>query len=415
MPAAPEKYQWLSRSVIQVAGCVTVIAAAVPARARSAFGADIEPLTIEETPAEPWARFTTADSAVVVVEDNGFEGSRSEVLRAASTASEMGKAASIFWNVNDMVIFTCARRGKLLGSVELLDVDEGDLQDIPKSLHRLALRTNDDGSDPVAVGAAMVETFTGTGFDPEVLESGKAYRLTPPPDELRDFHPSQMWLYEDNHPDLFDALLTADPERQRAVATFAARAAVREAGLQDETGVRELLDSLDAEAPRIPSHVTALAATVGRRSTAAEFQAIEDQAYGRDSRALERTYLHQRTGALEVLRQSTHTDPASAAVTTLDGLLRVARASVDRYAAVYREDGNGRRLERVDDLASDRAAAVADAVRGLLAGEMDVTAAVSTLPPPMTEEERKMALSDHIARYERGEFREYKISRPSAP
>ncbi|MBJ7331002.1 MAG: hypothetical protein JHC95_13975 [Solirubrobacteraceae bacterium] len=337
------------------------------------------------------------------------------MLRAASQASGSGKAASIFWNVDGLVIFSCARRGQLLGSLELLDVDAGELEDIPKSLHRPALRANDDGSDPVAVGAAMVETFTGTAFGPDVLESGEAYGLTPPPDELKDFHPSQMWLYEDNHPDLIEAVLAATAERQRAVAIFAARAAAREASLEDETGVRELLHDLEAGTPRIPSAVTALAAAARRRSTTAEFQAMEDQAYGRDSRALERVYLNQRAGALEVLRQATHAEPVSAAVTSLDGLLGVVRASVDRYAAVYRQDESGRRLERVDDLASDRASAVAAVVGDLLATNLDVTAAVNALLPPMTAGEREAALRDHVARYERGDFDEYQISRPSVP
>jgi hypothetical protein len=48
----------------------------------------------------------------------------------------------------------------------------------------------------------------------------------------------------------------------------------------------------------------------------------------------------------------------------------------------------------------------------LLAGELDVDAAVAELPDPLTEEERATALREHAERYARGEFRTYQISRP---
>jgi hypothetical protein len=168
--------------VIQSAGCVTVAHLADPAKLHRAFGADTDPLPAADFPVEiddEWAWFTSSGEASVVVEDNGVQGSRGTVLGLASRASSNGKAASVFWNVNGLVIFSCARKGKLVGSIELLDVDEDELEDIPRSLHRLAMQANLEGSDPIAVAAAMVEKFTGVSFGPTILDHGAGYAITP--------------------------------------------------------------------------------------------------------------------------------------------------------------------------------------------------------------------------------------------
>lgn len=54
--------------------------------------------------------------AVVVVENNGFQGSRADVLGPASRASRASTASSFFWNVNAVTAFSAARRGEVLFS-----------------------------------------------------------------------------------------------------------------------------------------------------------------------------------------------------------------------------------------------------------------------------------------------------------
>jgi hypothetical protein len=74
---------------------------------------------------------------VVAVEFNGYQDSRAEVL---GPASRMGRATtSIFWNVNYVVQFTCARRGRTLAMTDLgLGVDADEL---PRSLRQLLSMT----------------------------------------------------------------------------------------------------------------------------------------------------------------------------------------------------------------------------------------------------------------------------------
>jgi hypothetical protein len=409
--ASPNDYRWLSTSTLEVAGCVTVVAAADELGVKKAFGADSDLLVAPEEYHGSWGRFVGSGEATVVIEDNGYQGSRSEVLRAASKASASGKAASVFWNVNDLLVFSCARRGKLLASVELLDVDEESLDGVPKSLHRLALSVNDEGADALAIGAAMVEKFTGASFGPEVLHQGTAYALTPSPDELQDFHPSQMWLYEDYFPELFAAVVAAPPGRQRAIAVFAAHVAAHEIAIEDQPAVRELLDSLERGEPHIPPAVTAADAAAARRADAAEFKAIEDRAYGRDAGQLERMYLNQESWVWRALRQATHPDPVSAAVIGLRSSLWAVALSASRYAAVYVENDTGRYLKNVEDLTVGRQTQVADLAMRLLDEAVGVDDFLGDLPTPLTQDERAAALQEHQERFDRGEFSEYQIGR----
>jgi hypothetical protein len=105
----------LSSSVLEEAGCVTVAAQDDADGVRAAFGAEDEPIPgssavfagdwVAEQQSD-WAWFTTTpgpSGAVVVVEDDEFQGSRPEVLRVLSRASAFEKAASLFCNVNGMV------------------------------------------------------------------------------------------------------------------------------------------------------------------------------------------------------------------------------------------------------------------------------------------------------------------------
>ncbi|MFI6089175.1 DUF6461 domain-containing protein [Streptomyces sp. NPDC051218] len=60
-------------------------------------------------------------SAVVVVESNGYQGSREEVLRPLS---QLGRAASAFWNVNAHSQLSLAEDGLVLSSFDMLCPNE---------------------------------------------------------------------------------------------------------------------------------------------------------------------------------------------------------------------------------------------------------------------------------------------------
>ena len=415
MTASPESYHWLSESSLEVAGCVTVVADGEAAGVRSAFGADGDPSRggFEEAVlgTDPsWAWFTRSGTAQVVIEDNGFQGSRAEILGPASRASSTGKAASVFWNVNGVVIFSCARRGKVLASAELIGLADEDLAGVPKAVRRLAALAESDATNLVGLGAAMVEAYTGIGFGPGVLSEGHRYKLTPPADELMDFYPPSYSLDEADV-EFVPAIIDADPAMQRRLATFAAVAAAREAGLEALDPVRELLANLERGSRQLPPSLTALYESLRRQGHAAEFRQMEADADGEPYSTLASGYLWQKINALVVMRQATHAQALSAAVTSLERLLTCARGSVLRRGDIFREDDSGRQCVGSEDLTLHRRQTIVGAARKLLAGELGVGAAIDALPAPLTDEQREQALRVEAEQMERGEFRTYQIWR----
>ncbi|ABW11019.1 conserved hypothetical protein [Parafrankia sp. EAN1pec] len=122
-PAArPEAaYRWVRHSPIGEAATVTVVPGADVAQVLRAFGADAaEPVSMAEM-RETWqaGRFWVAvlavEGAVLAVEDNGFQGTQAQVLRALSRRR---RAASMFWNVNAVTRLSLAEHGRIVASFE---------------------------------------------------------------------------------------------------------------------------------------------------------------------------------------------------------------------------------------------------------------------------------------------------------
>jgi hypothetical protein len=418
MPASPRDYTWLSTTHFSAAGCVTVVADADGARVRTAFGASLEPLPgsgidlLGEWPAhlEPgveWVWFTSAGPASVVVEDNNFQGSRSEVLRAASRASGVGKAASIFWNVNGLAIFTCARRGKVVSSVDLSLVDESDLEGLPRSLHKLALSCDDDDADLIGVGAAMVEKFTGVAFGPDVLLNGSAHEMTPVPSDLESFTAQAPPWGLRMYPALVAAVAALDTETQRAFGEFATTVAVKEAGIENEPGVAATVAQFGTGEPgRLDPRAEVLRAEVNRRTNLLSTQAMERESSG----GLEVVFGHQKSWALGSLRQSTNHDALSAALGAADGAVGAALCSRRERGETYTEDDKGRRLT---DSVNPAAGRGEEFVRVLT--EVATTGRArwddlgAALPAPFTEAEREAILVRDRQLEAEGAFQVYSI------
>ena len=177
-------YRWLAESALGEAGCVTVVPGAAVGPVASAFGCVPESET--QRPGDDEVHLVGSDAATTAFEDNGFQGSRPEVLRPLSRLSENGKAASLLWNVNGMVVIALAQRGKLVCEVELLGPDEAELEGMPRRLQRLLLTL--PGDDLLALGAVLVETFTGVGFGPADLETATPRPLEPVPADRVNVH-----------------------------------------------------------------------------------------------------------------------------------------------------------------------------------------------------------------------------------
>lgn len=426
VPVDPSTYAWLSSSRLEVAGCVTVVVDPEPAAVEKAFGAEPadQDLDIDQVGEDgAWAWFVHLDGATVVVEENGFQGIRDEVLRPASKASAAGKAASVFWNVNGQTWFHFARRGKQVGSIDLIGPDDKALEAIPASLRRLAslcravdndsedlaTATDEGAVDEIAIGAAMVQQFTGIAFGPEVLERGEPRRLTPPaahldtPDEHR----------ADYAPTLREGITALSPVDQRAFAAWVIVAAAAEAGMDTEPSVAAMLQQV-TDPENVPTPVPgldALAARMARESDARWMRGLEDDDLYHD---LESAYLAQQQELVYGARHVAHPDPWAAAILAADSGFRVYAGSRLERGAIYREDDRGRwyvgsepnpRGQQFLDLL-ERLVRSPRAEWGRLAGE---------LPVPLTAEQRAEAVRRDQERRDRGEFQTYQIARSEEP
>lgn len=239
-------------------GCITAVAGSTPESVASAFGADLDttlPFTSTEEASDTdlVAVVPSDPGSVVVVEASGDEGTRSGVLKRASTG---GKAASVFWNVEDLVVFACARRGKM---VCVFEVGDDDLDDVPKSLHGLARHAFSDETDLVAVGAAMVAKFTGVAVDEHHLSN--VQNGHPITSRVVDLHYPRDELITFNMPraDLVSAVQDASQQACRRVTTLATVTAIVHAKLDGDPRVRRVIDQLEAgSVPALSSEVERL-------------------------------------------------------------------------------------------------------------------------------------------------------------
>ncbi|MCX6397224.1 MAG: DUF6461 domain-containing protein [Propionibacteriales bacterium] len=316
MARTPSDYSWLTashNSPFPVAGCVTVaVGTSMPALVQAFGGDSSQEVAFPDqgdggTPAI--ASFGAGDNAAVILEVDGFEGSRPEVLKAAS---RKGKAASIFWNVNGVVVFSCARRGKVLCSFELLDdVPE----ELPRSLVSLAQTALSEGVDPVAIGAAMVEKFTGEPVSrTEVENAARGYpivqRVVGLPvtsDELTALQlPSATTV---------SAVLAASPERRRRVAEWATERVIDMATLTQDDAVRTVLDQFGSgEVPALTVQATLLVSTTDQRCMAAAIRLASD---GGPSEERDARYWGVRYWATQALLYATHPDDVTAVLGAL--------------------------------------------------------------------------------------------------
>ena len=186
-----DDYRWIHES-LDDAACVTVVVGQDRTGVLLAFNADRSaPLPIDEasdavfeadddedeSPGSGGAYVSVLEvpGAVIAVEFNGFQGSLPEVLSAAAVG---GRAASMFWNVNDDNAFTCAAAGEVLASVDMYDAEEPGSTGLPEELVPLFAAAGAEDADLHAAGLAMVEQFTGIKVMPEHLASmDLAYRI----------------------------------------------------------------------------------------------------------------------------------------------------------------------------------------------------------------------------------------------
>lgn len=313
-----ERYRWVTDGVVTSysnAGCLTIVSGMSSDDAVRAVGADpTRPVTPEERSGVDGLGYVsvagleeaTSDKAVVLIEDNGWEGSRPEVLKRLS---KKGKAAAVFWNVNGMVIFTCARRGKVLASLELPDADlDGD---VPATLRRVLERAPED-TDPVALALMLAERFSGVALQqlPAVAQPSIAYPVTE--------RVLALWASRDEllrlqmpSPAVAEAAGSASPIQRRSLAEWAALRALERADIATAPQVAGALAQFGTGGPITMGPETD---AFRRETNRWSMEAATALAVGDHRRADELRYWNSRHWAMEALAYTAAPDDLTAAL-----------------------------------------------------------------------------------------------------
>jgi hypothetical protein len=180
-PASASDYVWIDDTPLCVAGCLTVVTGMTANDVLADICGDRGEVPMSGSTArfgvarlpggsEMRVGVTAIPGGVLVVEDNGFVGAVPDVLARLSAS---GRAASMFWNVNEHNAFSFAENGQLLGFVDLFDAEDPGFADeigLPVELRDLFSAAGDEDADLHATGLAMVATFTGVQVRCEDVE-----------------------------------------------------------------------------------------------------------------------------------------------------------------------------------------------------------------------------------------------------
>ena len=243
--------------------CVTLVPGAASALVLEGFGVDF---TVEPAGDEPSVCVIEGAGFVVAVEPNGWQGTRSEVLRRVAPG---GRAASLFCNVNMNTRLTLSAAGSVLFSEEAAGQPTVDA----------AVASYFDGLDFEAEaleghpyesvgwwtsGITVMERFTGVILDgPPPAGHLRAFRVVPWLEDLptsagpvrpttdRDIYSFPDWplgeaaFGEDGLRRLVRQVGQVDDAARRRLTLWAAREGLRRAELLDDPRLSATLASFD--------------------------------------------------------------------------------------------------------------------------------------------------------------------------
>lgn len=321
------QFAWVRSSAIQEAACLTFVRASDPGRVAAAFGAVEDyagTLDFDEFCEEAFAhqdRYPVIGVRrfggwALVVEDNGHQGARPEVLRRVSARSD---AVSVCWDAQGYTRFSYARHGEVHTAFEAImpDYREGARPDALEAV-RAGLPWGTDGVDHVSLMLALGARITGEVLTPHALTGDfLTCPVAPWPDDLPAC-PDAVGELPDLDRALHTALRQADRRAQRRAA---AAVALR------------VLDH--AQCLGYPP-LAAVAASVEVAGDA-ERVAISEIVRWWEwelSRHLATSAVRARVRAAEVLRQATNADPLTAALAALSAGRSVRGLAPGDLAAV---------------------------------------------------------------------------------
>lgn len=254
-------YDWLDDEGIGEAFCLTFVRDFDAARVLARFGVDRATIRsfagMGEAADGPFDRVMVAglvEDWVFVLEDNGFEGSRPEVLRAVSADTE---AVSVFTNVNGKASFHHALNGVVRTAFDPSTPARrwgGQPDALLASMREVGLSIVDDGwcGEGVAAALRLADRISGFHLTAEALAgplvSGRLVPL------LSDPSPLPSWMLLDDH-ELMTEIETAHLDVLRLAVAAEARRLASEAGIADEPPVMLALAAVErGDSGTVPDH-----------------------------------------------------------------------------------------------------------------------------------------------------------------
>jgi hypothetical protein len=226
-------FEWIQSTVLRDGACVTLVAPADAGGVVRGFGGDLAGsrrtslADIVMPPVdEPKVAVRDLGSWLLVVEVNGWQGSRPEVLRRISAG---GRAVSAYWNVNLTTRFSYAAGGRVLTAFEVMSPGRRDGAD-PDCLEEARAGLPWETGEWVPLMLALASRVTGLRIEPQWFDADFAVMpVTPVDDDPASmiYPPTEALTYD--HGPLAWALLHADDVPRRSVADIAARYAADEA------------------------------------------------------------------------------------------------------------------------------------------------------------------------------------------
>jgi hypothetical protein len=314
-PEVPD-YFWLCDPVRRPdAMCITVATGLSPEEALVAFGADpdAEPVALADLVdgEDSSVAVVPLAGAVVAIEDNGWQGSRREVLRPLSA---VGRAASTYWNgAHGGMAVSVAEGGRVLGVFDPA-IPEHPSGDDAAVVGPLIAGLDLGAGDRVALGMAVVERFTGVPVTPDMLEGlDRVYVIEPvldDPPALAEWWHSALFRADREVAAAINAL---PPEEQRSLAQRAAIEAVAATDLADHPVVQAAVALFEQPAARPTAEFETFVRRV--KADASKTKDHEwDPVHECMVRGPKTREGWKREGAVEAVRAALHPDPLTAAL-----------------------------------------------------------------------------------------------------
>jgi uncharacterized protein DUF6461 len=202
---------------------------------------------------------------VVTVEENGFEGTRHEVVQQVSHGTQM---VSIFWNVNGLSSFIYAVDGEVVTKFELQfpEARQGSDPDrLNVYMADLPRRERNSLTPWLQNGFELAEEITNVRLD-QAWSTAKhrAIIVTPLLRELPVNLKSEHTDLARTHPDIATAIRNAPMATLRRIALLAAERAARDTEIEGYPTVRAALDALRNGRPDLASYRANLVLVVQR-------------------------------------------------------------------------------------------------------------------------------------------------------